>query len=392
MFDGNEPVLSGSNDTAVGSVGDLQRRMEQGNLELRFEPRSGYLRSLLEALQVPLPSQMLVFSKTFFQQSRISPQTPRAIYFSDRAYVSWIPGAPMIELSLPDPKSGAVFYTLDQRETPAPKFIRRDQCLECHTSIQTLGVPGYLVRSFVTDEKGVIDLDRGISMVDHRTPFSKRWGGWYVSGTHGSQTHWGNLFGPAAFLRQETEPNYRGNLTNLNGFFETSQYLQPQSDIVALLVFEHQCQMQNLFARLQHESTKALSRSNDITPLKADADALLKYLLFTDEAPLRSPVRGVSDFAKGFESQGPKDRRGRSLRQFDLQTRLFKYPCSYLIYTEAFDSLPREVKLHLYRRLWKILHGEDDDPQFQKIDAPSRQAILEILSETKSGLPVYWTM
>lgn len=193
-------------------------------------------------------------------------------------------------------------------------------------------------------------------------------------------------------MRQETEPNYRGNLTNLNDFLETSQYLQPQSDIVALLVFEHQCQMQNLLARLRHESARALSRSNDIASLKAEVEPLLKYLLFTDEAPLRSRVRGVSDFAKEFESQGPRDRRGRSLRQFDLQTRLFKYPCSYLIYTEAFDSLPREVKLHIYRRLWKILHGEDDDPQFQKINAASRQAILEILSETKSGLPAYWTL
>src|SRR5205814_2802844 len=136
--------------------------------------------------------------------------------------------------------------------------VRNDQCLECHASAKTMGVPGHLVRSFATDDSGVADLNSGISLVNHRTPLAERWGGWYVTGIHGSQIHRGNLVGKEAYERQEKEPNYLGNVTNLGDFFAIAKYPSPHSDIVALMVLEHQTHMHNFITRLNYEATLAL--------------------------------------------------------------------------------------------------------------------------------------
>jgi len=295
-----------------------------------------------------------------------------------------------MEISTADPKLGAVFYTLDQTPRDKPRLVRNDQCLECHASAKTMGVPGHLVRSFATDDSGIVDLNTGVSLVNHRTPLAERWGGWYVSGLHGNQIHRGNLLGQAAFERQAKEPNYLGNVTNLGRFFDPGKYLSPHSDIVALMVLEHQTHMHNFITRLNYAATIALQQYGHVNYLKSINDAFLKYLLFTEEAPLTAPITGTSDFAHWFATRGPTDRQGRSLRQFDLQTRLFKYPCSYLIYSEAFEDLPAAIKEALYQRLWDILSGHDTSPDFEGISVESKHAILQILLDTKTGLPAYW--
>jgi hypothetical protein len=253
-----------------------------------------------------------------------------------------------------------------------------------------MGVPGHLVRSFATDDNGVIDLNSGTSLVNHRTPFEERWGGWYVSGTHGKQTHRGTLVGKAAFLRQEREPNFAANVRNLQPFFDTAPYPLPSSDIVALLVLEHQTHMHNFITRLNYESTIALQQYGHLRYLKNATESFVKYLLFAEEAPLKSPVRGVSTFAKDFAEDGPRDPRGRSLRQLDLNTRLLKYPCSYLIYSEAFAALPKEMKEKIYARLFEILSGQDTTADYERLSPDTRRAILEILADTKSDLPKEW--
>src|SRR5688572_14478216 len=271
---------------------------------------------------------MLVFSKTSFQRERISPRTPRALFFNDDVYVGFIPGSPLMEVSTADPKLGGVFYTLDQSRMDTPRFVRTDQCLECHASAKSMGVPGHLVRSFATDEEGVVDLNSGISPVSHRTPLSERWGGWYVTGTHGDQTHRGNLVGKAAVERQKKEPNHSGNRTNLAAFFDVSRYPSPSSDLVALMVLEHQTHMHNFITRLNYAATIALGQYGHVDYLNSATEAFLKYLLFMEEAPLSGPIQGTSDFATAFAAEGPRDGQGRSLREFELRTRLFKYPCS----------------------------------------------------------------
>lgn len=386
----DEDTINYSKTPARGAVARLQERINKGEVKLKRQGNSGYLLSLLEELKVSKSSQVLVFSKTSFQRERISPQSPRAVFFNDEVYVGWVVGSPLLEVATVDPKLGGVFYTLEQAETDKPKFVRTDQCLECHASAKTMGVPGHLVRSFATDEDGVVDLATGTSLVNHRTPLEERWGGWYVTGTHGNQLHRGNLIGKAAFARQEKEPNYLGNVTTLDRFFDVSRYPSPSSDIVALLVLEHQTHMHNFLTRLQYEGTLALQQYGHINYLKSAIEAFLRYLLFTEEAPMTAPVQGSADFAASFVAQGPKDKQGRSLRDFDLKTRLFKYPCSYLIYSEDFEHLPDKLRLRLYQRLWDILSGKDTHPDFERLSADSKRGILEILLETKKGLPDSW--
>ena len=335
--------------------------------------------------------RVLVFSKTSLQRDRISPSTPRALYFNDDTYLGYIPGSPLIEISTGDPKLGGVFYTLEQTLQEHVKFTRTDQCLECHASGKTMGVPGHLLRSFVTEETGSVDLATGVSAVNHRTPFEERWGGWYVTGTHGSQTHRGNLMGKKAFEKQEKTPNYMGNITDLRRFFDVSRYPATNSDVVALLVLEHQVHMHNFITRLHYESQTQIARYGHINYITNIADAFLKYLLFTEEAPLKSRVEGDSNFTEYFQKLGPFDAQGRSLRQFDLQTRLFKYPCSYLIYSKAFDALPEKMKAHLFQRLFNILTGNSWEEAFAELPKSKRREIFEILLQTKPCLPDYWT-
>ncbi len=386
----DEDTISYGKTQPDSAISQLQAKINSNELKLEWNERYGYLPSVLKALQVPVESQVLVFSKTSLQRERISPQNPRALYFNDDVYIGWIPGAPLMEISVSDPKLGGVFYALEQKRVERPQFKRNDQCLECHASSKSMGVPGHLVRSFATDEDGVVDLSSGTSLVNDRTPFEERWGGWYVSGTHGKQTHRGNLVGKAAFERQEKEPNFAGNCTNLSQYFTTDKYSSPHSDIVALMVLEHQTHMHNYITRLNYEATLALKTYGHVNYLKSVVEGFVQYLFFAEEAPLTSPVKGTSNFVKEFVAIGPKDNKGRSLREFDLQTRMFKYPCSFLIYSDTFDALPQPVKEKVYARMFEILSGKEQSEAYEKLSPASRQAILEILRETKKDLPGYW--
>ena len=147
------------------AISQLQKLIASKQTKLHFSDEDGYLDSLLEKLKIPKSSQVLVFSKTSFQRERISPTTPRALYFNDDVYLGFIPGAPLLEISTADPKLGGVYYTLDQKTEAKPKFIRQDQCLDCHASARSMGVPGHLLRSLKTDERGEPELSSGISEV-----------------------------------------------------------------------------------------------------------------------------------------------------------------------------------------------------------------------------------
>lgn len=390
MMPFEEDTIRYNKTPAEGAVPRLQRRIDSGDAKIDFHPRFGYLPGILRELGVSTNSQMLVFSKTSFQRERISPHAPRAVFYADNVYVGYVVGSPLLEFTSVDPRLGGVFYTLEQNPKSKPRFVRTDACVECHASGKTMGVPGHLVRSFATDESGVVDLTTGTSLVNHRTPFEERWGGWYVTGRHGVQTHRGNLIGKEAFDRQEKEPNYLGNITDLSRFFDVGNYLTPYSDIVALMVMEHQTHMHNFLTRLQYEAMIALQMYGHVNYLKTASEAFLRYLLFTEEAPLKAPVSGATPFSAQFAQEGPKDHLGRSLRQFDLQTRLFKYPCSYLIYSEAFDALPDKLRERIYQRLFDVLTGKDTSADFAGMAPADRRAILEILIETKKGLPEYW--
>ena len=332
---------------------------------LRQRQLASDLASLLRQLDIPIDSQALVFSKTSFQATQIDPRNPRAIYFNDEVAVGWVPGGDGMEVAASDPRQGTVFYSFKNGT-----LTRREECLHCHHGPSTMGVPGMFVGSVFPDVTGA-PARAGAIITDHRTPFADRWGGWYVTAARGEQRDRANAVAldPAEPFTLPTEG--RQNLRTLTHEFDVSRYLAPTSDIVALMTFEHQTQMANLLTRLNWDARLGL-------PIGADLKAAADYMLFQDEARLPEPIQGVSSFNETFPQRGPRDRQDRSLRDFDLRTRLFRYPLSYMIYSRAFDALPPGVKVPLYRRLYDALR------------AAGRRDIIEILRDTKSSLPAYW--
>lgn len=392
-----------SRSTPENAVTQLQSRIKRGEVELKYEEDFGYLRSLLQALEIPEESQMLVFSKTSLQRNRIAPETPRAIYFNDDLYLGYCHNGDALEVSVADPKLGAVFYTLDQREQKSPFLLREtDNCLSCHGGSQTDNIPGHLVRSVFTNERGLPLLSEGSHRVDHTTPFSDRWGGWYVSGTHGSQSHLGNLIVREEPLQRPVNNAAGQNVTDLSGFVPHGRYLTEHSDIVALMVLEHQVLVHNRMTRAGFSARQALHYEADINRALGEAEGtrrdsttsrirnagnkLIAALLFVDEAPLTAPVAGTSEFAETFSKRGPRDSQGRSLRDFDLKTRMFRYPCSFLIYSPSYDGLPLAMRQYVGETLRQILTAEEPDPAYAHLSPEDRRAIFEILSETKPDL------
>jgi hypothetical protein len=393
--------------TPQNAVSRLQERLDKGKAKLEFDSEHGYLRSLLRALDVPESSQVLVFSKTSLQRERISPKSPRAIYFNDDVMIGFCLSGQVIEISAVDDAIGTTFYTLGQAPEEAPSPVRQtESCLLCHSSSANEGIPGHLVRSLYVDRQGNPLLSSGSYRTDHTSPLAERWGGWYVTGSSGRQVHMGNMISRGLGRPEKLENHDGVNVVDLKDRFTTGLYPTPHSDIVALMVLEHQVGMLNRLARAgietrmalhyEREFNKALGRAADERSESARSriasvgDAVVKYMLFDDEARLTDRVSGTSSFASDFTKRGPRDAKGRSLRDLDLNTRLFRYPCSYLIYSRAFDSLPGEVKEHIYRRLWEILNCQGTGKDNPQLPAEDCEAILAILRETKSDLPSYW--
>src|SRR4051794_37789648 len=387
-------------------VAAFQQKLREGKIHLEYDGHHGYLPAVLKALNVPISSQVLVFSKTSFQAPRISPRMARSLYFTDDVYVGWVPGGDVLEFASVDPTQGVVFYTMDQESGPKPRIDRRDECLQCHASGGTLGVPGVVVRSVFVERSGMPLFQAGGFVTDHRSPLSQRWGVWYVTGTHGTAQHMGNVLAEDRDHPEQLDRDKGANVTDLKSRIDVGGYLTETSDIVALMVLEHQTRMTNLITRVNWETRMALQEQQamnkalgepadqigDTTRRRIDnaADALVKYMLFADEAPLEAPIKGVSTFTQDFQARGPRDRRGRSLRDLDLTRRMFRFPCSYLIYSPAFDALPAPARDRIYRRVWEIVTGADRTPLYAKLTDTDRQAIREILTETKRDLPDYW--
>lgn len=398
----NRPIEYGRS-TPDNRISHLHQRIDRDEVSLSFGANEhGYLSALLEALEISPESQTLVFSKTSKQRHRIAPRTPRALYFNDDTYVGYCVEGDILEISTADPQLGAVFYTLDQQAALQPQLVRQtDNCLLCHTSSQIGDIPGHLVRSLYVDAEGFPILSEGSTRVDHTTPLAERWGGWYVTGRHGAQRHLGNLI-----VRNAMSVPYSNdagqNVTDLSVFLPIERYLTPHSDIVALMVLEHQALVQNLLTQANFTARQALYYEAEFNRSFPEAeyqhldstarriqdagDTLVKGLLFVKEASLTAPLVGTSRFAAQFSAAGPRDHRGRSLRDFDLRTRMFRYPCSYLIYSAAFDGLPDRMKAYVAGKLLAVLEGRDDDAAYAHLSSADRRAVSQILHATKPEL------
>jgi hypothetical protein len=388
----NHPAIQYSTAPLADAVAVLNRRLATGAVKLAFDRDSGYLSSVLQALQVPKESQVAVFSQTSFQADKINAQNPRTIYYNDSVAVGWVRGG-LMEVAAQDPQLGPVFYTLEQRSTERPQFKRSAECLECHRSWETLAVPGLMVLSTFppTTKNGYAS--GGVT--DHRTPLSRRWASWYVTGRPGPNRHMGNKLVPS-----QTDTSAPVVLDSLEGRIDLKGYPTPYSDVVALMVFEHQTHMTNLLTYIdwesrvaefeRHAKTAAPSRAVAASTIDEIARDLVDYMLFVDEAPLAGKIEGTSGFAQMFSAEAPRDSRGRSLRQLDLERRLMRYPCSYMIYSPLFDALPLIAKQAIYSRMWAILSGQDKQQTYSRLSLADRRAIVEILRETKKDLPSYF--
>jgi hypothetical protein len=397
MGSSNDPAIRYSTAPLSNAVVEVNKKLQDGTTQLTFEGRSGFLRSALEALQIPVDSQLLVFSRTSLQRRQISEQNPRALFFNDRVALGWVRGGDVIEVAAHDASAGVVFYTLEQRADASaapPQFKRVFECLGCHSAGDTLGVPGLLMFSTTRPVQ-----PQGFGLprrIDQSDALERRFGGWFVTGSTGSAQHMGN---DVAAL----DGRASRELVSVDGLFDADGYRSLSSDIVAHLVFTHQTGMTNLLTRASWEARAAdpslhppftsspEEEARIATMMSGIASEVVDYLLFIDETKLTDQVRGGSGFAERFSAIGPRDRKGRSLYELDLNRRLLKYPCSYLIYSPAFDALPPRAKDPIYRRLWEVLSGQEQDAQYRSaLSRADRQAIVEILRDTKKDLPPYF--
>ncbi len=395
-------------------IQSLQAQIAAGEVALEYDSAHGWLPALLEVLEVPVSSQTLVFSRTSLQTDRIAPWAPRALYFNDDVYIGWVQETPIIEIAAVDPEGASVFYTLAQTEPETPVFTQEGTtCLMCHESkAVTGGPPGLIIRSVLTDRLGYPIGNVHPGTTSDRTPMEDRWGGWYVTGTHGSMTHAGNV--KAEVLSHEVAQADRyiremdlavgSNATALDEHFYTDAYLTPHSDMTALTVLTHQVGVHNLISLVRAETESAMQL--EVMQLGADGTApdpyghlpstvarvtgptqrLLDVMLFKDVPPFPEPISGTSNFAEEFSARGPHDGQGRSLRELDLERRLFRYPFSFLVHSDAFRALPELPKQLFAERLMAVLTAEAGADEYPHLDAADRQAILEILRDTEPDL------
>ena len=394
----DDPAIQYGDAPVDDAIARLGRQMEAGKVKLDYAPVGGYLPSLLKVLEINVDSQVLVFSKTSFQNPKIAPWTPRALYFNDKVAIGSVQNGDVLEVAALDPKQGVTFYSFDVKRRAKPTFDQRTDCLQCHQGLVTLGIPGIMVTSVYPSGDGTPAFRGAAQATDHRTPFADRWGGWYVTGINGADRHMGNAVAHDSVHPRNLEQAGTQNLLTLGRRFDSTNYLAKTSDIVALMTLEHQTRMTNLMTRAgwdaRVELYKGVLSPEGSAKIDGDVDTLVQYMLFADELKLYEPVQGVSTFTKTFPLRGPRDQQGRSLRDFDLQTRMFKYPCSYMVYGEAFDAMPTVVQDRVYRRLFNVLNGQfrddDDKKAFAKLSDGDGRAVLEILLDTKPGLPAYW--
>jgi hypothetical protein len=391
------PAIRYADRVPADVVARLNERLDAGTAALTADARTGYLVSVLKALDIPVESQLLVFSKTGLQREYTGPANPRALYFGSSVVVGHVPGAPALEIAAHDPRQGVMFYTLDQRPSPdPPTFVRRTTCLTCHLSASTLEVPGFIDRSNLVGSDGQVMPRLGSFTVNHRTPHTERWGGWFVTGKatappYGPLGHLGNITvtshptsGPAIFSDHVF-------IEWLNRAPEHDRHLGSESDLAALMTFDHQVHGLNLMTRVNWEARVAAAEGRplkDDLALQARIRELADYLLFAGEAPLAFEVTPRPGFAEAIATRAPTDRQGRSCAQMDLTKRLLKYSCSFLLYSDAFAALPDDVRREAYARLFDILNGKAPPAVSDHLLPQDRRAIAEILRDTAPDLKV----
>lgn len=368
------PAADAGEAHPVNRIERLRQKLTAGE-HLAAGDRWGYLPAMLEQLEISPDSQTLVFSKTSFQQHQISPERPRAIYFNDDCYVAWVRDSPTIEFAVADGEEGARFYTLpDSNQTDSnqtavdfaqvsPVLVEnKTRCTDCHQNA--------------------------------------------VTGEHGAARHLGNVVCHDPERIDWVDCEQGANQRHLPAAIMPEAYLRQTSDIFALMVLAHETQMHNHLTRLAAaardmergagdgqvpDAAQAVTRAAVEERFHRVVEAFMRYLLFADEPPLAAPLSSDSPYRHGFQQRGPRDRQGRSLRDFDGTRYLFTYPCSFLIYGETFAALPELAQVAVGRRLRELLLDQVDlregGQPWPRPTPAERVAVAEILAET---VPGFW--
>lgn len=391
-------------------VAVLERKVAAGEASLRGDTPQEVLRKVLEYLDVPIESQVLVYSQTSAQNSRIRPHRPRAIYFSDNCYIGWVQGGGIEAIAF-DEHIGAVLYFIDIAKFDGehePPFTRPRSCLNCHERSTTGNVPGALVRSVFPQSDGMPMFSAGTFYVDDSTPIENRWGGWYVTGSSGTQPHMGNAIAREEDSRFYLDPMMSEGiqLENLDGVIDGEPYLAGgHSDIVSLMVLEHQVRMHNTLVaanlsirQLRHRTEQMHKSFGEPMPEKPEgtykrvienqAKKIVERMLFRDEHILEDDgIEGGDAFQDAFLENRKPGPDGRALKDLRLYERIFKYRCSYVIYSDVFDHLPQVLKDEVYRQLTDALSGPAGNESSNHLSWTERDRIREILLVTKPDFP-----
>jgi hypothetical protein len=395
--------------TSADPVAKMWEQVSSGRLQIDVSSKKKWVSSVLRALNIPVESQVLVFSKTSLQNSLINPQAPRSVFYNEEAYAGWAQGG-MMELIGMDPQMGAQFYTLSYPESKGgqPVLATSDQCLSCHESSRTEDVNGLLVRSVYVDADGQPLLQFGSFLSGHESPIDQRWGGWYVTGRSGKDQHMGNVITTIRDDRPVLDRARGTNVMSLKHFFDTNPYLTNTSDIISLMVLEHQCVMHNKLTAGAMSAREAMVRQHDLqkafnepitdvpqgsaqTVIRSHAEKIVQHLLFCEEYTLQDGgVEGSPAFQDAFRKNRKDTTDGHSLKDFQLLNRLFKYRCSYMIYSSSFDALPAQLKNEIYAQLGAVLSGKNQAKDYAHLGESERRHIREILLETKQDLPADW--
>jgi hypothetical protein len=367
----------------------LFEQIKAGSVRLDESSPNAYLAGLLRALEIPVSSQLLVFSVTSLQSSLISPRNPRALYFNEDTYVGYVPGG-RIEIASFDPELGAIFYIFQlPRGGEPPLLDRSNRCFNCHAGSFSHRVPGLFVESVIPGDNGGPLEGFRREESGHGVPYAERFGGWHVTTKLDFPTK-ANTMGNYYQGRMTTRPNPPGSL------FDLQRYLVPTSDIVPQLLHEHQVGFVNRVIEANYTAREKLAAGDGKTAgagtaeLNELATALVRYVLFADEAKLPAPVRGEGAYARDFTAQKKASSSGLSLRDLDLKTRLMKHRCSYMIYSTLWDGMHPLFKQSVEAKLWNALQENSADRTFAYLPANEKREIRQIIKETKTGLPDWW--
>lgn len=364
---------------------------ESGKRELDNGSGKAFIASLLEHLDIPASSQLLIFSRTSLQTRHISGSNPRAIYFNEDVYIGYIPGGKVEVISL-DPEVGGIFYIFGKPKSgELPVIERSGRCMNCHAVADTRRIPGLSVRSVIPGPNWGKLVSYRDKQIGHQIPLGERFGGWHVTGDPGISDHKGNLIGEKVGGKIVTEVLEPGTE------FDWSAYPVETSDILPHLLLEHQSGFMNLVleaayrARTYQHIGKGEIKPEHLAVLHGLADELVRYLLFADEAEF--PAGGIKvdpQYREDFLADRKEASNGISLKDLDLETRIFKHRCSYLIYSDVFQATPDLFKQHVYEVLGEAISTEKPNPDFAYLSDPEKKAIHAILRETLSDLPEGW--